>query len=524
MRVIGGLIAFSLLLSGCGSNSSDDDDETAMLPQQGAAATGGSQLPTGPVAGATDPGMSGMAAGAAGGVVAGAAGAVPIAGSAAGAPAAGQSGMAGMPAAGAAGSEPMAGAGGMAGGAAGGGGTDALPPLPADKALPIVFVHGYAGSATQFLSQKMRFVANGYPADRIVAYEHDGAGLNTAAFIEPLNQVIDQTLQKFGASKVYLVGHSRGTIVSSTYVGTAARAAKVAKYVAIDGNACPSQVPCIAPNQGMFPGQKHVEVCTSKESFVKQYEFLLGEAPKVVDIVRQASPVVISGRAVNFPANTGRSGAIVKLFELDSATGARVKAEPDAMFTLAAEGNFGPVTVSADKHYEFELSSEGFSSHYYHQPFLRSTDFVRLMSGPLDSPSRMNTNKGTGHSALIATRMREWLASDVLEVSTMAAAGNQPAVNAINAAGGAALSIAYHMHDAAASPGTSSLSALPYFSAQPFQYGVDLFVPAADPPTGVVTIRNLPRGDMSKPQVLHTPNWPSASHLTMLIFSDFPQD
>jgi pimeloyl-ACP methyl ester carboxylesterase len=368
------------------------------------------------------------------------------------------------------------------------GGTDDLPALPDDKALPLIFVHGYVGSASQYASQKMRFVANGYPADRIIAFEHDGAGFDIAGYANGLDPVVDAALAKFGASKVYLVGHSRGTGVSSSYLGTPARAAKVAKYVAIDGGACPAgAVPCIAPNQTMFPGQKHVEVCSSKESFAKQYEFLIGEAPKVVDVVLQASPIVISGRAVNFPANTGRDGATVKVFEIDSATGARAKADPEATFTLAAEGTFGPVTVSPDKHYELELSSEGFFTHYYPQRFLRSNDFLRLTSGPSNSPSRMNTNKSADHSALIAVRMREWLASDVLEISTKAAAGDQPVVNAITASGGAAESIAYYIHDAAASPGNSSLSGLPYFSMQPFQYGVDIFIPAAEPPAGVVT-------------------------------------
>jgi pimeloyl-ACP methyl ester carboxylesterase len=433
---------------------------------------------------------------------------------------------AGMSGAGAGGADQPAGQGGAGGmdGTAGGGGTDALPPLPDDKALPLVFVHGYAGSASQYTSQKMRFVANGYPADRILAYEHDGAGLNTAAFIGPLDAIVDQALSRFGASKVYLVGHSRGTFVSSMYLGDAQRAAKVAKYIAIDGGACPAAVPCIAPSQAMFPGQKHVEVCTSKESFIKQYEFLLGEAPKVTDIVRQAAPVVVSGRAVNFPANTGRVGDTVKVFALDSMTGARSKAEPEAMFTLAADGNFGPVTVSPDQHYEFELSTMGFTTHYYAQRFLRSTDFFRLASGPSDSATRMNTNRSVAHSTVIASRMREWLESDVLEVSTKTASGMQPPVNAITAAGGAALSIAYHIHDAAASPGNSTVAALPFFSGQPFQYGVDIFMPAADPPTGVITVRSLPRGDMARPQVLNVPNWPSSSHSISLVFSDFAQD
>jgi len=512
------VVASAVTGAACSDESGDDSPA-------GSAGAAAAQAPGASGTGTTDNPITG--AGTTGGATAGTS-SMPGAGTTGASGTSGASGAAGMTSSGAGGADP-AGSGGAAGASEAGsggntGGTDALPPLPDDKALPIIFVHGYAGSAAQYASQKMRFVANGYPADRIIAFEHDGAGLDTTGYANALDPIVDRALSQFGASKVYLVGHSRGTFVSSTYLGTAARAAKVAKYVAIDGSACPSQVPCIAPNQAMFSGQKHVEVCSSKESFAKQYEFLLGEAPKVVDVVLQASPIVISGRAVNFPANTGRVGASVKVFEIDSATGARAKMEPEAMFTLAAEGTFGPVTVNPDKHYELELASDGFTTHYYPQRFLRSNDFVRLTSGPSDSPSRTNTNKSANHSALIAMRMREWLASDVLEVSTQAAAGDQPVVNAITAAGGAVNSIAYYVHDAAASPGDSSLAALPYFSTQPFQYGVDVFMPAAEPPTGVITVRNLPRGDMSKPQVLHAPNWPSSNHLVMLQFDDFPSE
>ena len=75
-------------------------------------------------------------------------------------------------------------------------GTDALPPLPLDKALPIVFVHGFAGSAQQWQSQAMRFVANGYPPERIIAYEHDGAGFDTASFVTGSRQVVDEVLAR----------------------------------------------------------------------------------------------------------------------------------------------------------------------------------------------------------------------------------------------------------------------------------------------------------------------------------------
>ena len=39
--------------------------------------------------------------------------------------------------------------------------------------------------------------------------------------------------------------------------------------------------------------------------------------------------------------------------------------------------------------------------------------------------------------------------------------------------------IGIHIHDDAATPGESTLAALPYFSEQPFQSGVDVFMPAS---------------------------------------------
>ena len=128
-----------------------------------------------------------------------------------------------------------------------------LPPLPDDVALPIVFVHGFAGSAQQYESQAMRFVANGYPQERIVAYDHDGAGIDIEGYTAGLDEVVDDALAEFDVEQVYLVGHSRGTIVSSAYLGDPAQAAKVAKYVAIDGAPCPDVVPCVAPDQEDVP-------------------------------------------------------------------------------------------------------------------------------------------------------------------------------------------------------------------------------------------------------------------------------
>jgi pimeloyl-ACP methyl ester carboxylesterase len=413
----------------------------------------------------------------------------------------------------------------------------AAPP-PDEVALPIVFVHGFAGSAQQYESQAIRFAANGYPQERIVAYDHDGAGFDIAGYTQGLDDVIDATLARFGTDQVYLVGHSRGTAVSSSYLGDATRAAKVAKYVALDGAACPAAVPCRAITRATLPGQAHVEVATSEESFAAQYEFLVGEAPEVVDIEPQAEPVELAGRAVNFPANTGRAGARLDVWEVDAATGARTADTPHASYTLGADGSFGPFTAEPGTHFEWVLSApdSDVQHHLYLQPYWRSSHLVRLLSSPPDGPTRTNTNVGDGHAAIIAMRMREWYATDiatvagdqrdVLEISTRGPGIDEPPVNAITAAMGNG-TIGLHFHDDAATPGETTLAPLPYFSQQPFQSGADVFMPAsaaAGEPDGTVTVTNIPRGDTTTPQTLNVPNWPSSRHTISVVFTDDPVD
>ena len=417
-------------------------------------------------------------------------------------------------------------------------GVDPLPPLPDDVALPIVFVHGFAGSAQQFESQAIRFAANGYPQDRIVAFDHDGAGLDIPGYTLGLDQLINATLERFDVDKVYLVGHSRGTFVSSSYLGDPARAAKVAKYVSLDGSPCPTVVPCRTITQATNPGQSHVEVATSKETFAALYAFLVGTAPQVVDIVAQQAPVELSGRAVNFPANTGREGAHLDVWEIDPATGARIAATPHASFDLGADGAFGPFTVDQGAHYEWVLSAPGSNvqHHLYLQPYPRSSQLVRLLSSPPDGPTRANTNVGPGHSAIIAMRMREWYGtddgdlagdqSDVLEISTHGPGIDQAPVNAVASRMGNG-TIGLHFHDDAATPRQSTLAALPYFSTQPFQNGADVYMPAsaaAGVPDGTITVTNIPRGDATKPQTLNVPNWPSSLHAISVVFTDYPVD
>jgi hypothetical protein len=125
--------------------------------------------------------------------------------------------------------------------------------------------------------------------------------------------------------------------------------------------------------------------------------------------------------------------------------------------------------------------------------------------------------------------MREWHARedadlegdqrDILEVSTDDAAPVNVMADFVE--NGA---IGLHLHDDAASPGQTTLAPLPYFSDAPFQSGVDVFIPGADPPDATITVTNTPRGDTARPQILRVPNWSSTHHAISVVFTDYPVD
>lgn len=421
--------------------------------------------------------------------------------------------------------------------------------------LPIVFVHGAAGSAQQFQTHAMRYIANGVPPERIRAFEYDAgvegiAQAAAGAHIVPIYQFLLDLTAEFGVNQVYLVGHSLGTIVSTEYLASGfvtgplpvpAPANLVAKFVSVDGMVspvCPGLVPCFgifdgAKNVGMgqdnayIENQAHVEVCTSPESFEAQFEFFYGKKPDVVHIAPQDGPVEIAGRAVNFPANTGRAGSTLEVWPIDSTSGHRTTTTPHATLAVADDGQWGPVTVSPTQHYEFLVrSSDAVDHHFYLPRFVRSTQFVRLLSGPDDSDTRSNTHIGDGHVAIVMSRMREWFGNhpsagnDIVEIGTRSPGkGDQPSLNVITPEVGID-TIGLHIHDDAATPGQTTLEPLPYFPDQAFQYGMDVYMPATDPPDGTVTVSLVPRGKPEFRQTLNFPNWASSKHRIGVVFND----
>ena len=384
----------------------------------------------------------------------------------------------------------------------------------------------------------MRFTENGYPDDYVRVFEYD----STFA-VESQDQVqarlegfISQVKQQTGKSRVDLLGHSLGTFVSQTYLNSsAAHAANVAHYVNIDGaqaTSPPGGVPTLAlwagrgtPGRAIggalnvtIPNQTHVQTATSAESFAEMLDFFSGHSPRTTDILRQHGRITVAGRAVYFPQNVGvNPGTTLTIWRVKKSSGRRI-GSPVATPALASDGSWGPVRLHSGKRYEFALAQAGQVHHFFFEPFRRSDHLVRLLTQVPGTGLDSLVSHSANHVNLIITRNKEFWGDQGAENDVVAVNGT----NLINAADSpiSNRTIGMFAFDQG-SDGVTDLSApIPVFLALPFLSGVDMFIPAASPPTGTVSVALLSRGAGPVRRVSF-PNYPSSENAVTVQFYDF---
>jgi Alpha/beta hydrolase domain/Lipase C-terminal domain/Lipase (class 2) len=405
----------------------------------------------------------------------------------------------------------------------------------------IIFVHGGAGSGAQFESQKLRFTGNGYPGQLVTVLEYDSTfSINSMADVHAkLDELVADLKEATRRPQVDILGHSLGTTVMHAYLSTPERAANVAHYVNIDGRtsaAPPGGVPTLALWAGLgapgrsiggatnvtLPNQTHVQAATSPEAFVEMYKFFTGKEPRTNRIVRSHSPwITVAGRAVIFPQNTGVEGAKLELWRVSGSSGRRESSRPVASRTLDEDGAFGPIWIRRGKHYEFTIVRPGARTHhFYYEPFQRSDHLVRLLTsvpggGVTDGPL---IPKSDHHSQLTILRYKElWgdqgdgsdvLAINGVNVCTAVICPRSKLVNSVQA-------IDWN------SDGATDLTApVPFFFAQPFGTGADVFMPAASPPRGTVSVELASRGG-GKDRTVNFPNFASSTDRVTVQLNDF---
>ena len=99
---------------------------------------------------------------------------------------------------------------------------------------PIVFVHGWSSSPSTWNTMRSRFVASGFPADRLFAFGYNTGQSNTTSATQ-LNAFIDQVRAQTGSAVVDLVVHSQGALPSRWCLKSGACNGKVDDWVSRAG-------------------------------------------------------------------------------------------------------------------------------------------------------------------------------------------------------------------------------------------------------------------------------------------------
>jgi pimeloyl-ACP methyl ester carboxylesterase len=408
---------------------------------------------------------------------------------------------------------------------------------------PVIFVHGFAGSGAQFETQARRFASNGYPAEYVEAHEYDS--LFTVETVDEvfarLDQRIARLLDRTGADRVDLLAHSLGTRLVQDYLRSSPeRAALVAHYVNLDGATAtepPGGVPTLAvwgegstertivgATNVYFSDQAHTQVVTSAETFTEIYGYFTGRSPRTTRIIPQPPRRVrLSGRAVLFPSNVGASGARLEVYEVHGHTGARKHRGPAAVFELRGDGSWGPFRARGRAHYEFAIVWPGAVTHHlYYQPFRRTDRLIRLLTSRPGEGLAAQTEASDRHSNLVITRYKEWWGDQGSGSDSLSIEGLQVLNPANSPRVKRAIGIfAYDQHV----DGRTDLSApIPLFFAQPFITGIDVYVPAVQPPDRSVSIVARPRDGGGHVDTINVPNWRSSDHRISVQFDDYAQD
>jgi pimeloyl-ACP methyl ester carboxylesterase len=399
---------------------------------------------------------------------------------------------------------------------------------------PVLFVHGIEGSGSQFESQKMRFMSNGYPEAWVDELDYDStrAAGDKSEVDAQIDAKIAALKQRTGKSKVDVIAHSLGTSVMYDYLTNgsmaAQRRANVGRYVNVDGQTSNPGVPTLAlwagrgqPGRSMdgatnvtIPNQTHVQTCTSAQSFVQYFKFLTGKAP-AHDIVPQTGAIQLAGRVLNFPQNNGLSGATIQLWPVD-ANGKRIGGSPAHSVTVGDSGDFGPFSAQSGQRYEFAIVRSGHPTHHlYYEPFPRSDYAIRLLES--DAITAYTGNR-PGTSGAVIIRYKELWGdqpgqSDVLKINGLSVCTPTlcPISKQVNA---------YFAYDRNGDHQTDLSQPDPVLSKLPFITGADVYVPGDTPPTKTTTFELLSRGT-GPVRTLKVPSWESGQHTITIQWNDF---
>lgn len=348
---------------------------------------------------------------------------------------------------------------------------------PVSAYPPLLFVHGNGDSSALWITTLWRFESNGYPRARLFtidflnpkARDDDSkAEINRSSTLQQREELaarVDEILAETGATKLVLIGNSRGGNAIRHYLKNGGGASKVshailggtpnhgvikAPYLQRNSefngagrflrelNAWPSEVVegvafmTIRSNKNdkfaqpknfnnpLAPGYRgpelrgaknvvlkgidHRETSFAPQAFAEMYKFILGYPPATTEIIPEAEPQIsglITGWENEAPTNKPVAGVTVSVFELDP-KGARI-GKPVIQTITGADGKWGSFTAKPTAYYEFVVEANNDPvRHWFRSPFPRSSAVVSMRLQ--DDPI------SPGKAVIIYTRPRGYVA------------------------------------------------------------------------------------------------------------------
>jgi hypothetical protein len=406
---------------------------------------------------------------------------------------------------------------------------------------PVLFVHGFESAGSNFASQAMRFESNGYPASWVeeIDYDSTAAVSNQTEVDKQIEEAIATLKQRTGKSQVDVIGHSEGTSVMYSYLAEGEKAAEhrasVARYVNMDGQEKNPGVPTLAlwaersgptgPSGRHMEGAEnvtmanmtHVQSATSSQSFQQVYKFFRGKLPGH-DIVPQKGKILLAGKALEFPQNSGLLGDTVQIWPVNF-NGKRTSTTPLASIAITdgstGGGAWGPVAAKSGQRYEFALvKPDGKTIHVYMEPFVRSDYAIRLLGSV---PIEEHTGKSPKSSGAVMIRYKEYWGNEPgqndellingLNVCTAALCPWTKLVNAF---------FAFNWENKE----ETTLKEDPVLSQLPFIQGAQVYIPASSPPNATVSYQLNSRGGGGV-RTLNIPNWEATTDEVTIYWNDF---
>jgi triacylglycerol lipase len=111
----------------------------------------------------------------------------------------------------------------------------AVAPAGAFAVDPILFVHGYARSASDWNTMIGRFEKDGYAKSYLSAYSYNTSQSNKVDAEKEVKPRVEALLKATGASKVDIVAHSMGSLNTRWYIKALGGEATVDDWVSLGG-------------------------------------------------------------------------------------------------------------------------------------------------------------------------------------------------------------------------------------------------------------------------------------------------